>query len=515
MRHVTLLVLSLLLLIFLYREQVNLEGIVKESKEGKTLYTRETVSNNFSTHAKLEAPERLHGNVTRHESQLESIRSWGCGRAETPLIFLHIGKMGGGSVRARFAAAALGYNRSHWAISDDPQAYYPVNDKERGYFCNSGLYNFRYWYNKTFEGTFQCKAVTPLGQALACPAYVERFSNACRGCPIDGDVCHRIYVGHNLLGNELHHLPPRYLQNWWRSLSTTNRTWSLPVSHHGYQTFAKHWDLLNVGNTDWCPTASQPRPHTFQQANQWQTQCAVPLAQQFDELALQWMKEQSSDASPLSGRVALDPSVNWGPLYASLPVLRTTVVRNPFSWFVSKFFWGRLNRFANCSDMDTAIWRPHIPIHHSIPDNKARGWAHRHALGFILHLCGEDCHVRNEAIGPNRTAEEEKIWVNSFLRQAEYNIRHSIAVVGLSEDLDGYYDMVTRRVQYLNMSLNLHVTGPRHPSGASEECIRLFADPSFRQALINASPAIAAAVQLYNTAAQVNAFHKAELEVCH
>lgn len=43
------------------------------------------------------------------------IRSWGCQRRnETPFIYVHIGKAGGGHVRARIAASALNYEASIW-----------------------------------------------------------------------------------------------------------------------------------------------------------------------------------------------------------------------------------------------------------------------------------------------------------------------------------------------------------------------------------------------------------------
>lgn len=39
-----------------------------------------------------------------------TIRKWGCNITDTPLIFVHIGKAGGGNIRARFSASALNYN---------------------------------------------------------------------------------------------------------------------------------------------------------------------------------------------------------------------------------------------------------------------------------------------------------------------------------------------------------------------------------------------------------------------
>ena len=56
--------------------------------------------------------------ATANQPTHSQIRSWGCNLQTSPLIFVHIGKAGGGSVRARFAASALNYTRG--LVLDDP-----------------------------------------------------------------------------------------------------------------------------------------------------------------------------------------------------------------------------------------------------------------------------------------------------------------------------------------------------------------------------------------------------------
>jgi len=107
----------------------------------------------------------------------QSIRSWGCNRTETPFIFVHIGKAGGGTVRRRIAASALDYNlssssseaerRAEWATLY--HAYYPIvrnNQTYKARYCHSGYFNHRRTNQPTFEPCVICSATTPVGQAL-------------------------------------------------------------------------------------------------------------------------------------------------------------------------------------------------------------------------------------------------------------------------------------------------------------------------------------------------------------
>lgn len=67
-------------------------------------------------------------------------------------------------------------------------------------------------------------------------------------------------------------------------------------------------------------------------------------------------------------------------------------------------------------------------------------------------------------------------------RQAEENLRHSFAVVGLVEEVDTFYEMLAARVQYMNMSLNPDAIGTKHSTGSKGEvlrCKKQCRDPDF------------------------------------
>jgi hypothetical protein len=466
----------------------------------------------------------------------QDIRRWGCGLTQTPLIFVHIGKAGGGSVRARFAAAALHYNRTNWRSSNDTTAYYAIppraaRDEEegRGYFCQSGHPSYRLQDRKTFEGTLRCDAVTPLGQAIACPGPLE-VGHKCHGCAPEQATCHRVYMGHNQLGTELHWLPSRYLAAWWKTMSVVHASGT-------EQGLALHsrleslWPLLQVNNSDWCTELQRSRPRSRKEMYRHYDNCTKPLAQLVDTYAQQWMQHRHGEDTGgaissnterdeahvlLSSTLGVDPSLNWGTLYSSLPVLRTTVVREPFSWLLSKFFWHGHAKLHKCGNLTAA---GHREFHLDQLDKASEpGWAHRTARFFVMQICGEDCQSRwdmaTTKLGARFTTRHEDVLLASFERQADYNLRHSFAVVGRVDESSGFYNMVSARVHYLNMSRNLHVTGGRHSSRPSPECQEVYTSPAFQAQLEAASPAVASLIRLYKTALRVNAFQKEELRSC-
>jgi hypothetical protein len=498
----------------------------------------------------------------------DDIRTWGCGLVTTPIIFVHIGKAGGGSVRARFSAAALDYNRSQWQKQED-EAYYAIPSNstgngtglshERGYFCNSGWSNARYAMVKTFEGTVACPALTPLGMAVACPGRSDNMLR-CRACrffpPEDAatSACHHVYVGHNFLGAELRFLPPQLLKNWWQKgllqeqaavtdpLARRPDNYLSGHAHHQQSLLHAVERLAISSSTAWCASSSeQHRPTTRKAYEGVYESCVIPVAQEVDRLAESWRQgttttttlsttpdetsNQTKDTAisaifPTAYNLTMDTGINWGPVYASLPVLRTTVTREPFGWLLSRFFWHHFQKHYHCSDVTAAAFRSRDPAWRGVSVNRTKslGWANKMAMEYVVYLCGEDCHVRREqakvALGDGYTAAHDNILLESFVRQADYNLRHSFAVVGLNEDMNGFYDMVTARVDYLDMARNLHVQGNRHSAPSSSECKALYQTADFQQRLTEASPAVAALVRLHETAERVNAFQRAELATC-
>jgi hypothetical protein len=205
---------------------------------------------------------------------------------------------------------------------------------------------------------------------------------------------------------------------------------------------------------------------------------------------------------------------SWTPLYASLPVLRVTVMRNPFSWLVSKYFWHRTAQEqisgSTCDNIDEAILNNSVLHRPRALEMKMThtGWITRMALGYIMYLCGEDCIVRYAA-GTATLADLEA--------QAEGNLRQAFAVVGILEEVDTFYEMLTARVQYMNTSLNTNVQGAKHSTGSSDEtqqCRVRFQEPDFQAKLLERSPELRALNRLYQVGKEVNQFQLQELRQC-
>ena len=419
------------------------------------------------------------------------IRRWGCGRTETPLIFVHIGKAGGGTVRGRIAASSLNYTKSKFYQADG--SYYPVwngSGITKARFCNSCNQHYLPFVERVFEGNMPCNATTPLGLAIACPKPLNPPKSDL-GCDDPAsEHCHLVYVGHNFLGAEMHWLPARYLEKWWADtwgrLDTTD--------------FSSLWRRLQV-DQKWCTENNASRPEGRRYRAMYE-KCSVPLQGEVDARAL----------DSLASRLPREHSdgISWSPVYASLPVLRVTVVRDPFSWLVSKFFWhGGANQNYTCDEIQIATHGAGEPHDRIQMDDLGDGWAQRMSLGYIYYLCGEDCIVRS--LTNNATRLEDLEW------QAEGNLRYSFAVVGLMNETDTFFDMVSARVDYMNTSLNMHVKTSRHGTGKSKEtsrCKARFGDPAFQQELMTVSPEIAALNRLYNVAVEVNRFQLRELQDC-
>lgn len=471
-----------------------------------------------------------------------AIRKWGCNRTETPLIFVHIGKAGGGNIRARISASRLnmtaakeeGRQGQKWAKRDSG-AYYPIRNGKledeqklkKARFANSihpqyghvhrhpqyrhvhlkshdgddlgAHYPFRnskseddeepthphyipklepHGRPKTFEETLFCNALTPIGQAIACPGpYV---SESVGSCDFYSEDCLQVYVGHNMLGSEMHWLPPAYLKKWWK-----NTVWGAD----GTDPVTKMWELLSAEK--WCLDAKK-RGKGVGWPNVWPISqnrkgkkykklyslCSAPLQVKADKNAVEAVSESSTN-------------ISWSSVYASLPVLRVTMMRDPFSWLLSKYGWHHIGRVHEvmCDDIEAGI----------------KGWITTHAIKYILQLCGEDCIMRYNKIVSSLEMLE---------RQAEENLRQSFAVVGLLNESDLFYQMLTDRVDYLDTSLNPELIGLTHNSSKDKYCVQTFSNSSFQERLLAASPEVAVLQRLYNVAVEVNRFQLIELESC-
>lgn len=435
----------------------------------------------------------------------DSIRSWGCHLQTTPTIFVHIGKAGGGSVRARFAAAGLNFTRlpEGWRKVED-NSYFDVDervnglskpkedtwqDNRRAYFCNSGHSSRRPTAeHKAYEGYELCKATTPLGRSVACPSLISENKKRCKvaGCNTIDPYCHQVYVGHNLMGAEFHWLPAKVLERFWRSLSSIDA--AKKEEHYAYESINRAMESLHPESDEaWCVLrrnngTALSRPFSKREYKSRYSRCSVPLARKIDQNALKALEGRL----PKYNQQLKMPS--WSPVYAALPVLRTTVVREPFSWLVSKYFWHGVNT-THCGSQDTA-------------------WMEDYATTYLMFLCGEDCLVRQEILKED---------LESLAFQAEGNLRHSFAVVGLTNETETFYDMVTTRVGYLNMSRNLHVKGGKHTTRNREDyaaCQKLFAEEDFRKKIVSRHRAVALMTHLFEVAVEVNRFQLNELTRC-
>lgn len=156
-----------------------------------------------------------------------------------------------------------------------------------------------------------------------------------------------------------------------------------------------------------------------------------------------------------------------------------------------------------------------MPMYHPdstiISDTDGYGWATRYAMLYIFYLCGEDCAARWEM---SSSGYNDDRLLAQLEQQAANNLRRSFAVVGLLHETDTFFDMVTARVQYIDMSIHADVEGELHDTGTNgyiAKCKERFRDPDLRQKFREASPAVAALERLYDVAVQVNRFQVQEL----
>jgi len=470
----------------------------------------------------------------------ESIRSWGCNVTATPFIFVHIGKAGGGNVRRRLAGAARDFTRNpfDWKKSKLDDHYYPVinvhrdEDNEatttmhKAKFCSSGRHRHSPVVARSFEHYSQrCTATTPIGHILACP---EIFNNKCLPFhPMDPNAAHLVYAGHNLLGSELHWLPIPYLQDWWNehwsTVGTSIAGTSTPISEEeeeeedddevGDETESEDAEIVEEdkvqqmlatldGILPWCQDLPRPLHLTkgvvdYDEPWDCAQQHLEPIADALAESTLQ-QHFPGLATDEQWGRA-------FGQFYASLPVTRATVIREPISWLLSKWAWHQLGfkHGMPCDDIETAT----ALESYTDLDNELRpGWVALMSLHYILYLCGEDCHTRLEA---------GKATLEQVEAQAAYNLRNSFAVVGLLKEQDTFFEMIDARVDYMDMHLNTDLYGDGdHQSRKDQRCEERFKDEQFKQELVAASPELQALVRLYEIGLKVNQFQMQELEQC-
>ena len=154
-------------------------------------------------------------------------------------------------------------------------------------------------------------------------------------CPKDesgpmSSSCHLVYAGHNMIGNEMHWLPNRYLERWWDSIigRLTNNT--VPA----WNKIPKVSECMDLKSENLVGNQKVEKKH----------ECRRVIETQVDSLAQQTAISARWGYIPSKNREIIVPS--WAPVYASLPVLRVTMTRDPFSWLASKYLWHALPKLG-------------------------------------------------------------------------------------------------------------------------------------------------------------------------
>lgn len=400
------------------------------------------------------------------------VRHWGCGLTATPFVFVHIGKAGGGSMRRAIARAGHNLTETHrksWAEGNQYFTTSAADEEDFIRFCNSG--HVQHWPDRrgSYEGTQECAAMTPYGQALACPEWTYMIEGHCR------ENAKVVYVGHNGFGSDIHWLPRDVLAKWWWG----NASSSPPGDLRHPCWFSPAWQ---AGNSKRCcgqPGSRKEWRDTFEK-------CWAPLADEIDGAAV--VVGDGIDKS-------------YSDVYASLPTLRAVVLREPFSWLQSKYFWhkpdvgsgGDDGRLLSCAEAFSDTSGPGVE------------WLAVQALALLYDLCGPDCSVRYEAgVSGLETLEV----------QAEENLRNAFAVVGLVEDASNFIWMLDRRVEYLNMVLEdvEHSHASQGNEEAKADCKAFFKQERAR--LEESKPELATLSHLYRVAVEVNTAQTEELRAC-
>jgi hypothetical protein len=268
--------------------------------------------------------------------------------------------------------------------------------------------------------------------------------------------------------------------------------------------------------------------------------CSKLLSLEVDTLFNnQFFNSNSNDKNNDNDKNKKKKSHNYSSVYASIPVQRVTMLRNPWSWIVSKFYWHNLNMLIppppqSNNHNQYACQRVTYPIlarYHQTANNngqnnkkmaaepipvpvnpitgKKLSWVEQFCIAHLIKLCGNDCRIRYE----NGMMNLEEIE-----NQVEDNIRYAFSIVGLLNETESFYNMITDRIQYVNMTYNSNVQGLDHATEQTDEniaCKKLFTkNYKFQQYVRDTIPSFAALERIYNVGVEVNRYQKAELKTC-
>ena len=335
-----------------------------------------------------------------------------------------------------------------------------------------------------------------------------------------GEGCHEVYAGHNTFGADIAWLPTRLLMQWWQTLVDEPSLEPTSVAEKVMRGLGGLIPTDSGGSNhqlEGCGPAPGTRSGKFRVPEN-NSGCARAV----DAAALQLLNPDGiPHTSGLAGRLAtirrVEDStrgprsiISWAPTYASLPVLRVVLMRDPFPFAVSKFFWGERGDWpADCQSA-------------GCPGGAA--WIEEISIEVILMLCGPDCYPRYHAAlesdgGPGGRLPAQALL--GFEQQAADNLRTAFAVVGLVNETGAFYQMLSTRVAYLNIGTESAKTAPAHSHkssiilpGPHKQCTAAFKDPEFQRRVVRENSAFAALQRLYHVAVEVNRFQQRELAQC-
>jgi hypothetical protein len=443
----------------------------------------------------------------------------------------------------------------------------------------------QYWKNKAI-------GETEVDDDTATAAAAEKLYNR-----KPGHTCDIVYVGHNNFGNELSWLPVTYLkEHWWvhsifASTSTStdklDTFWTRLLGHPEGNRQQRYELLLQQlsnqkmrtrilrrrlkskststghnNNNSWCPTGYKAqdgktkkytRPNNINDLTASYEPCNKPISEQADQ---QFNQEYSNLLSQSSGSSTSSSSSNtmssknknndkntmdgnYSPIYASLPLHRITMIRDPWSWMLSKFFWqgidkklGLYDRIQNVTKVNTTSDNDDNdnedgvvcnidPLENMIPliknpkTHRYLTWMEKFAYEQLMNLCGNDCSIRyNNGL----------ISLQEFENQVTSNLRQAFSVVGLLNETESFYTMIHQRIAYVDTTINVDVKGSKHSSKTKtglkgklqEACRQQFLyNETFRSQARHDLPVMAALERVYQIGLEVNRFQLEELKQCY
>lgn len=208
-------------------------------------------------------------------------------------------------------------------------------------------------------------------------------------CSIDASLesgCREVYVGHNMFGADITWLPTRMLMRWWRELVGGPGQESVGAAKVLRALKGQLLQASEVNSDDGSFSSDTTRCEPAQihaLAARGVQDCVDALAKAVDGAMFELLETSAEASTGVAAKLARvvelqappgdggNPistrAISWAPTYASLPVLRAVVMRDPFTFAVSSFFWSsdRKDWPAHCGSAGCpggAAWIEEIAI---------------------------------------------------------------------------------------------------------------------------------------------------------